>query len=56
MLESAAAPAAMVRLSEELQTRGSDVAEFFRLYVDAGSDNLVAILSYLDFTRIANAC
>ncbi|WP_164205521.1 FHIPEP family type III secretion protein [[Micrococcus luteus] ATCC 49442] len=53
-LESQVAPATMVRLSEELQARGATVGEFYRAHVDADSDNLVAVLAFLDFTRVAD--
>jgi len=45
--------ATMVRLAEELEARTASVAEFYRAHIDAASDNLLAVLSYLDFSLIA---
>jgi hypothetical protein len=45
----------MVRLAEELEARAATVQQFFRAHVDAASDNLLAVLSYLDFALIAKA-
>lgn len=48
-----ASGATMVRLAEEVHARGVEVADVYRAHVDAGSDNLLAVLSYLDFALVA---
>ncbi|MDQ0939146.1 FHIPEP family type III secretion protein [Streptomyces sp. V1I1] len=53
-LEDRASGRAMVRLAEELDTRGETVDAFHLAHVDAHTDHPVATLAYLDFDRLRN--
>ena len=52
-LEAIASGPTMIRLSEELDARAATVEEFYRAHVDAATDNILAVLAYLDFSRVA---
>ncbi|MFI1395798.1 FHIPEP family type III secretion protein [Streptomyces sp. NPDC020681] len=51
-LEHQVCGAAMVRLAEELDTRGETVEAFHLAHVDAQTDNPLATLAYLDFDML----
>lgn len=44
--------AMVLRLAEELAARKATVTEFFLAYVYSGTDNIQAVLHYLDYTRL----
>jgi hypothetical protein len=45
----------VVRLAEELMVRKSTITEFFLAYVYSNTDDIMANLHYLDYTRIKKA-
>ena len=53
-IEQNTQPATVVRLAEELGARSATVEEFYRAHVDADTDHLLAVLRYLDFSRLAS--
>lgn len=44
----------IVRLAEELASRNASISEFFNSYIHSNTDNVQAILHYMDYTRIRN--
>lgn len=50
--ESRRMPANALRLAEELANRNVTLAEFFQAFDAAGTDNIQAILHYLDYSRL----
>jgi hypothetical protein len=44
--------ALVLRPTEELANRNATITEFFLAYCHANTDNIQAVLSYLDYTRL----
>ncbi|MGH9837660.1 MAG: formylglycine-generating enzyme family protein [Blastocatellia bacterium] len=53
--EQAEKPALVLRLAEELAIRKATVAEFHDAYLHSNTDNIQAILHYLDYLRLRQA-
>jgi hypothetical protein len=41
----------VLRAAEELRLRDCGLDEFFKVYLDAGTDNIRAVLLFLDYRR-----
>jgi FHIPEP family len=51
-VEANTAAPAMIRVAEELDARGGSISELYDAHVDAATDNLLATLAYLDYSRL----
>jgi hypothetical protein len=50
--ENESRPAWVLRLMEELKLRKATITEFYLAYVYSNTDNIQAVLKYLDYTRL----